>query len=58
MHEFATLPQEDRADAVIVAAREKGMHPAVGEKEQYQAGCLRAADQRRSRDIPTYRIDA
>lgn len=33
MHEFATLPQEDRADAVIVAAREKGMHPAIVEKD-------------------------
>ena len=33
MREFATLPQEDRADALIVAAREKGMHPAIVEKD-------------------------
>ena len=33
MHEFAALPQEDRADALIVAAREKGMHPAIVEKD-------------------------
>lgn len=33
MREFATLPQEDRADALIVAAREKGMQPAIIEKD-------------------------
>lgn len=33
MREFATLPQEDRADALIVAARQKGMHPAIVEKD-------------------------
>ena len=33
MCEFAVLPQEDRADALIVAAREKGMHPAIVEKD-------------------------
>ncbi len=33
MREFATLPQEDRADALIVAARELGMHPAIVEKD-------------------------
>lgn len=33
MREFATLPQEDRADALIVAAQEKGMHPAIVEKD-------------------------
>lgn len=33
MRKFATLPQEDRADALIVAAREKGMHPAIVEKD-------------------------
>ena len=31
MREFATLPQKDRSDALIVAAREKGMHPAIVE---------------------------
>ena len=33
MREFATLPQKDRSDALIVAAREKGMHPAIVEKD-------------------------
>ena len=33
MHEFAALPQKDRVDAFIVAAREKGMHPAIVEKD-------------------------
>lgn len=33
MREFAMLPQEDRVDALIVAAREKGMHPAIVEKD-------------------------
>lgn len=33
MREFATLPQEDRVDALVVAARQKGMHPAIVEKD-------------------------
>lgn len=33
MREFATLPQDDRADALVVAARGKGMHPAIVEKD-------------------------
>lgn len=33
MREFATLPQDDRADALIVVAQEKGMHPAIVEKD-------------------------
>lgn len=33
MREFAALPQEDRADALIVAAQERGMHPAIVEKD-------------------------
>ncbi len=33
MREFATLPQEDRADALVVVAQEKGMHPAIVEKD-------------------------
>ena len=33
MREFATLPQEDRADALVVAAQAKGMHPAIVEKD-------------------------
>lgn len=33
MREFAMLPQEDRADALTIAAREKGMPPAIVEKD-------------------------
>lgn len=33
MREFATLPQDDRADALMVVAQEKGMHPAIVEKD-------------------------
>lgn len=33
MREFAMLSQEDRADALTVAARRKGMHPAIVEKD-------------------------
>ncbi|WP_160214444.1 nucleotidyl transferase AbiEii/AbiGii toxin family protein [Adlercreutzia aquisgranensis] len=33
MREFATMPQQDRADALVIAAREKGMHPAIVEKD-------------------------
>lgn len=33
MRELATLPQEDRADAIVIVARQKGMHPAIVEKD-------------------------
>lgn len=33
MHELAKLSQEDRADVFIVTASEKGMHPAIVEKD-------------------------
>ncbi len=33
MYEFAALAQADRADALVVAARKKGMHPAIVEKD-------------------------
>lgn len=33
MREFATLPHEDRSDAFMVVAQEKGMHPAIVEKD-------------------------
>lgn len=33
MREFATLPQEDRADAFVIVARQKKMHPAIVEKD-------------------------
>lgn len=33
MRDFATLPQGDRADALIIAARERGIHPAIVEKD-------------------------
>jgi len=33
MREFARLPQEERADAFVIAAREKGMPPAIIEKD-------------------------
>lgn len=33
MREFATLPHEDRSDVFMVVAQEKGMHPAIVEKD-------------------------
>lgn len=33
MREFATLPQQDRADALVIAARVKGMHSSIVEKD-------------------------
>lgn len=33
MREFAALSQADRADALVIAARKKGMHPAIIEKD-------------------------
>lgn len=33
MREFARLPQEERADAFVIAAKEKGMPPAIIEKD-------------------------
>ena len=33
MREFARLAQEERADAFVIAAREKGMPPAIIEKD-------------------------
>ena len=40
MREFARLSQEDRADAVIAAARERGMHPAIVEKDFWMCWML------------------
>lgn len=33
MHRLARLPQEERADALVAAAREKNLHPAIVEKD-------------------------
>lgn len=33
MREFAKLSHKDRADVLIIAAREKRMHPAIVEKD-------------------------
>ena len=33
MREFAKLAQQERVDALVIAAREKGMHPAIVEKD-------------------------